>query len=712
MTKPTAELFRAARAADLRQLLPRLGYAVRGDGKVDPNPIRAGDGTPSLSINSRVPSRWRDFGVPEGQPGAGGDLIDFLQQARGPRGGAPLSRDEAIREAAHILGVNLDPPRSTSHKPSAATTSSPCVRPEVPPMPPKSFDDLVDNAHDALLNADSPLAKKAIKYLGRRGFATTTLDGEFSIIKHARLGVIDNTVKDHAGVPDATGRIVLPYLDAVGRPEFLNARHPSDDHDRRYRYPSGAQRTVPFGWHGISSEAGFAVLVEGELDALSVLEATRGRVPTIATGGGAGTESMHRVIAKGIKRVLLMFDADEQGSLHAQAAQVALEALGVTTLTLPLPAGVKDPNEALVRRGALAFAVHVDTEIVRALADIATATAAKLSDISFIGTTYLAELKHRHERPFSAYPTGVDRFDKLIGGGYSEGVHVLVGGTGLGKTAFALNVAQRSALRGRHVLILTYEMSAFELWSRLIAYALGVPATDLKRGIYRDPEHGTRLAAHEYLPASPAWATVQKIAQRLRIIEAGDALSQTISDFTLDTARDLAHEVKAHTGAPPLVIVDYIQRAPAPPSASKEPRERVDHVVASLQVGLARGVGCPVLALSSISRAFYDQNRRSVRVEDLLRSAKESGGVEYTAATVTVLHGYARDPETNGYIDVPAGFDPRSSKKWVPLALTLAKNREGPIMDENAGSAAIPLRWFPSSGEWDDKPDRSTVNFS
>jgi len=307
-------------------------------------------------------------------------------------------------------------------------------------------------------------------------------------------------------------------------------------------------------------------------------------------------------------------------------------------------------------------------------------------DREYLETTYLAELDRRHERPWSAYPTGLRKVDLLLDGGYHEGLHVVAGLTGGGKTSFALRLAYRNALEARHVIYASYEQSKHELWSRVTAHATRLPYSALKRGTYVDYLVDERSPASYVLQQKRGWRDVLEASEYLHVLEAGDALSRQESGYTIEALQKLAARLKEKSGVPPLLVVDYLQRMPAKELASREIRERVGYVAGLLQVAVARELGSPVVALSSLNRASYKQNARGVTNEDRLASLKESGEVEYSAYTVAVLYPPAEGKEPNTML-------PTVESRG--LHFDLAKNREG-------RTGKVDLRWTPVGDRWEE----------
>lgn len=654
-------LFEAVKDCDLADVLARAGYNVRGDRKVVPNPLRSDDDTPSFSVGPAGSNRWKDFGT-----GNGGDLIDFLE-ATG------LSVDDARREAARLLNVSEGPRIS----PGAGSLNPHTAKFEVVVQSTNDFTELVNQAHEALANGTSATAHRARAYLKHRGL---DIEGEASdVLRNAKVGVVDETVHlpDHLSAGTYRGRLLFPYLEDDGRTLFFNARAAGDvPNAEKFRKPAGATQTRPFLQHSMPNDADHVILVEAELDALSLSTALGVRAPVLAAGGGK-VEARHlEPFADRLHDVFLLYDADEAGERFTEAAQKALKSLGVNVQPLALPGNSKDVNDALREHGAGVLAQHINAQI---------AATQRTSDAAYISTTYLEELARRHSRPDATYTTGLQPVDTLLGGGFMEGLHVLGGITGGGKTSFALHVAFQNAMAGRPVLYASFEQSKHELWSRIASRLTRIPRRALKRGTYDDVDG--EYAVHELLQHHDAYKTLQQVSDHLVVLEAGDALSRRSGEATVDDLHRIASRMKHRSGIPPLIVVDYLQRVPGPEDTrGRDIRERVGAVAGFLQVALARDLEAPVLALSSVGRESYGANPAKVSVEEMLRSLKESGEIEYTAYTVSLLYGFEQGAE-------PSNLTPGPIDTWKPIAFHLAKNRDG-----DTGQKF--LKWTAGVDEW------------
>jgi replicative DNA helicase len=665
-----SDLFDAVRTCDLRAILEARGHKFKKDNFFETNPLRQ-ERTTSIHIPSNDPSRYFDFG-----PNEGGDLIDFLQSAEN------LTLQEARHQAATLLGIDITTPSRKASKPPVSTPATTTatnsnINPAATSTPAASKHDyttLATQAHEALWAGESPEAQRALEYLKSRGFSADSV-----ALRIAKLGVIDATVPLTPDWAPTTwrGRIVIPYTSQTGHVHFLNARQPSHDapQNQRYRKPTGARQTTPYTIGTLPGS--IVILVEGELDALAIYEAMGDEYSVVATGGGKLRDE-HIPLLKEAARVYVLFDSDESGQGFAQNAQLQLEAEKITVGQLTLK-DAKDPCELLATRGKAALRDTLQQQIQDAQSD---------GDLIYVRTDFLDELERRHARTFFAYSTGIPELDRLLDGGYQEGLHVLGGLTGGGKTSFAVRLALENARHERTVIYATFEQSKLELWARVISAATQIPYRAIKRGTYE--KHGVPHSVAQELTQSDKWPHVLHASQYLHVLEAGDAFSNRQGTATIDSIHTLADRLKRETGTPPLVIIDYIQRVPVTTETVRDVRERVDHVVGQLQVAIAREVGSPILALSSINRAGYGRNGDKATLEEKLATLKESGGIEFTAYTVALLY-----PDKEPSMPSLTGtFD--SSRT---MCFDLLKNREGAIGE-------VRVRWSPIGDKW--TPDVTT----
>ena len=312
-------------------------------------------------------------------------------------------------------------------------------------------------------------------------------------------------------------------------------------------------------------------------------------------------------------------------------------------------------------------AVDGDDACAKAAALLAAATRqAASADLVPLGDAVQAVLDRWADiedgKATAGQPTGIGPLDAHLGGLRDGSLCVVGARTGAGKTSFGLAAAYHIARTGnRPVLISSLEMSAAELAQRqLLALAR---ASDPMR-LVSAPEQAEAM---------------RKITQRAVEMASTDIWIDEAPDVSVHRIRAQAASLKASRGPLGLVVVDYLQLV-RPGSAETRTLELAE-ITRGLKL-LAREVGCPVLAMSQLSRRV-DAARgedRLPRLSDL----RESGSIEQDADVVILLH----RPEARRPLAV-GGHRPEDVAEPEDVMLNVAKNRFGP-------TGRIDALWYPA----------------
>lgn len=214
--------------------------------------------------------------------------------------------------------------------------------------------------------------------------------------------------------------------------------------------------------------------------------------------------------------------------------------------------------------------------------------------------------------------TNMDRFQPLY-----PGLYTLGGNTAVGKTTFALQLADQLAANGETVLYISLEQTLFELVSKSIARELYLSYSD-KCGAANMPSsidiRQGELLSQPALLDELLQQYSAKIANRLFIIDG--AFSMTVEQIQEIT------ESVCKTGVTPVVIIDYLQII-APSVFNNrvlDNRNSIDHIVHTLKTMQSK-YNLTVIAISSINRTAYN-------LPISFESFKESGGIEFTSDVV------------------------------------------------------------------------------
>lgn len=249
-------------------------------------------------------------------------------------------------------------------------------------------------------------------------------------------------------------------------------------------------------------------------------------------------------------------------------------------------------------------------------------------------------------------PTGYGEFDKMTAGLQPDNLIILAARPAVGKTAFALNIAQNVATStDTSVAIFSLEMSAESLVNRMLCAEGSINANHLRTGQLDEGE----------------WQN---------LIVAMGALSNT-SIFIDDTPGIKMAEIRAkcrrlakEKGNLGLVVIDYLQLIEG---SNKESRQQEVSEISRQLKKLAKELSVPILALSQLSRGVEQrQDKRPV-----LSDIRESGSIEQDADIVAFLYrdDYYERGESKSEED---GDDQDSLNQDVgEVELIIEKNRAG-----------------------------------
>lgn len=242
-------------------------------------------------------------------------------------------------------------------------------------------------------------------------------------------------------------------------------------------------------------------------------------------------------------------------------------------------------------------------------------------------------------------PTGFTDLDRLTKGMHPGELIVVAGRPAMGKTTFAMNIAEHVALRaGMPIAVFSMEMPAEQLAMRLISSYKRIPLSNLRDG---------QLKGDDLQRMGEA---VTEIANNKNIF-IDDSAGLRISDVR-SRARRLSREVK-QLG---LIVVDYIQLMGGEGKSDNRATE-ISEISRGLKL-LAKELGCPIIGLSQLNRSVDARPDKRPVMSDL----RESGAIEQDADVIIFLY---RDVVYNE--ELKGTDDERNAEAIV------RKQRNGPI---------------------------------
>ena len=262
---------------------------------------------------------------------------------------------------------------------------------------------------------------------------------------------------------------------------------------------------------------------------------------------------------------------------------------------------------------------------------------AKIQDVLMKNLRLIDEAE-QNQGNATGLPTGFKRLDEITSGLQKSDLIIVAARPGMGKTAFALNIAAQSAVKANaSVMIFSLEMSQEQLGQRLISMQAMVASEKLKKGTLERQD----------------WDKINVALDQLN--ETKIVIDDT-PGITVMEMRNKCRRLKAEQGLD-LIVIDYLQLMTYEGRTDNRQQE-VSALSRHLKL-LAREMDCPVIVLSQLSRAPEQRQDKRPMLSDL----RESGSIEQDADIVIFLY---RDDYYND-----------NSEKPGICEVNLAKHRSG-----------------------------------
>lgn len=246
----------------------------------------------------------------------------------------------------------------------------------------------------------------------------------------------------------------------------------------------------------------------------------------------------------------------------------------------------------------------------------------------------------------SGVPTGMSEIDETTGGWQKTDLIILAARPGMGKSAFAMTLAQNAAFRyGKSVMVFSLEMGKSQLMYRIYASEAGVPLSRIIRG-HVDSED------------------TKKIHKAISYINESKMVIDDTSSISLYELKAKARTHKNKWGLD-LVVIDYLQLMTLSTSTKGMNREQEISKISGGLKAMAKELDVPVIALSQLGRKVEERGNKIPMLSDL----RESGAIEQDADLVTFLYRqdyYVKEGDPN--------YDPENDGKTKCI---LAKHRNG-----------------------------------
>lgn len=227
----------------------------------------------------------------------------------------------------------------------------------------------------------------------------------------------------------------------------------------------------------------------------------------------------------------------------------------------------------------------------------------------------LVEQLYQQKRYVTGLESGFKDLDTMTAGFHPGEFVVIAGRPSMGKTSFALNMASHVALKHKvPVAVFSLEMTKEQLMLRMLCSEARVKAHSVRTGYVGKQEWGKLTTAAGILHDAPIYID--------------DSAELNVLEMRAK-ARRLKSEVDLG-----LVIVDYLQLVRGHGRAENRQQE-ISHISRSLKA-LAKELNIPVIALSQLSRAVEQRERKEKR--PILSDLRESGAIEQDADVVLFIY--------------------------------------------------------------------------
>ncbi len=257
--------------------------------------------------------------------------------------------------------------------------------------------------------------------------------------------------------------------------------------------------------------------------------------------------------------------------------------------------------------------------------------------------TLLDRVHEMSENPndVTGVPTGFYDLDRMTSGLQAGDLVVLAARPSMGKTAFAINIAEHVALHeGLPVAVFSMEMGASQLAVRIVGSIGRIDQTHLRTGKLNDDE----------------WPRLTEAIERLRTVSLH--IDET-PGLTSSELRANARRLARQCGKLGLIVVDYLQLMSGSSSDGENRATELGEISRGLKM-LAKELQCPVIALSQLNRSVETRTDKRPMMSDL----RESGAIEQDADIIMFIY---RDDYYN-----------KESREPGVAEIIIGKQRNGP----------------------------------
>ena len=591
------------------------------------------NGTGAFSINSNK-TEWKCFSC-----NAGGDIFDLYGAIN-----ATTDYNKQLEELSKLYGLTIEADRSRPEEKHTHNSIHTSVYTQNQPEEETDYTDFFLQAHNNINKTDYPKERGLSK----------------EIIDRFQLGYIEEWKHPKAPKAPTSPRLIIP----TSSYSYLARDTRKDIPEQQKGYSKSKVGKIRiFNIDTLKTAQKPVFIVEGEIDALSIIEAGAEAV-ALGTVGKIRSFLEYLKAEEPEQTLIIALDNDEAGQKATEELIKGLEEQSIKYYKFSPEWEYKDANEALQKnREALIIAVNdavneaettqTEEEKIKKENYLKKSTAHYLQ-------SFIDGITDSVNTPY--IPTGFNQLDKVLDGGLYEGLYIVGAISSLGKTTLITQIADQIAESGKDVLIFSLEMARNEIISKSISRntvkSILENGGDIRNAkTARGITTGSRYANYNDTELELIHNSIkeyEKYAEKIYI-------SEGVGDIGVDQIRNTIKEHTLYTGNIPIVIVDYLQIL-APYNERATDKQNTDKAVMELK-RISRDYKLPVIGISSFNRANY---KEAVTME----AFKESGAIEYSSDVLIGL-------QLKGAGG--ANFDANEAKAKNPreIELVILKNRNG-----------------------------------
>ncbi len=273
---------------------------------------------------------------------------------------------------------------------------------------------------------------------------------------------------------------------------------------------------------------------------------------------------------------------------------------------------------------------------------------------------HIQEMKERGNHGVVGVDTGFRQLNELTTG-FGEGDLVIIAARpAMGKTSFALNIAEKALKDKRGVAIFSLEMPAEQLMIRMLSSITSIPMQKLKIGDLDDSEWSRLSSAMDEMSRSKLFVDDNGLVD-------------------IHHVRSKLRKLKSSHPEISLAIIDYLQLMSS--SGNKDRHLEVSEISRGLKL-LARELNIPIIALSQLNRSLESRSDKRPMLSDL----RESGAIEQDADLILFVYRddvyRIREEKEKEMKARQEGKEYKSeffSKPEEDAEIIIGKNRNGPV---------------------------------